>query len=124
MIFFTNLRLVLLIRFWTNSLFDPWSYVTHCKVILTSHVSSFDRSIIGQILVCQMAYGHRVCHMAYAHSKVCHVAYAHSKVCHMAITFSTWHMAITFAMWPTTCIYLSTIYAPTYRLNRSTYLPM
>jgi len=74
--------------FWTNSLFDPWSYVTHCKVILMSHVSSFDRSIIGQILVCQMAYGHRVCHMAYAHSKVCHVAYAHNKVFHVAYAHS------------------------------------
>jgi hypothetical protein len=52
----------------TNSL-NPWSYVTCCKVVLTFHVSSFDTNIIGQTLVC---------HMAYGHSKVYYVTYGHN----------------------------------------------
>ncbi len=68
--------------FLTNRLFDPWSNVTCCKVILMSHVSSFDTNIIGQILVCHMAYDHRVCHMACGHN-ICHVAHGYN-ICHVA----------------------------------------
>jgi hypothetical protein len=95
MVFFTNPMLVLL----TNSLFDPLSNVTHCNVILMSHVSSFDISIIGQILVAMW---------------------------HMAIVFVTWHMTITFhvAYGYSICHVAYHMYSvPTYvRTNLSTFL--
>lgn len=99
MIFFINLRLVLLIKFFDHQPFCP---MVKCDTLYDYFDVPYviiDTSIIGQILVYQMA-----------------------------IRFATWHMAITFAMQPTTCIYLPiylpTIYILPYRLNRFTYLPM
>jgi hypothetical protein len=70
-----------------------------------SHVSSFDASIIGQILVCHMAYGHNICHVAYGHN-IFHVTYGHH-ICHVAYGYNiclAYHM------------YLPT-YLPSYNLH-------